>query len=170
MSNTSGNQNSFIAKYNSSGTCQWVRGFTSDDENRVYHIAADKQGNAFVSGRFSGKITFTNIEETAIGTHDAYLVKYNQTGAIVWYQLLTGKGETHCTKVSLDGNSNVYVGGYFSNYLKMGSDSSFALGETDLFVAKLDSTGLKNWLYHKGSDKSETLNGLVALLNGDCLL
>lgn len=99
LSNTSGNQNSFIAKYNSRGTCQWVRGFTSDDENRVYHIAADKQGNAFVSGRFSGKTTFTNIEETAIGTHDAYLVKYNQTGAIVWYQLLTGKGETHCTKV-----------------------------------------------------------------------
>lgn len=158
--NQSGYNTSFIAKYNNLGVCQWVKGIESDFENYGYAVTADNSGNAYLTGKYSGKAVFSNLEETAQGSFDTYLIKYSGSGSVLWYKLFGNQGESQSSVVSLDNDNNVYIGGIFNNSYIFGTDTITTNGDFDFFVAKMNSSGQEDWIYTKGSSKADYLNGL----------
>ena len=75
--------NACIVKYDSSGNVLWANkaGGTSE----VLDISTDHLGNVYMTGNFSSpSITFGSITLIRKGTNDAFVVKYNSSGNVMW--------------------------------------------------------------------------------------
>jgi hypothetical protein len=143
---STGTQDIFIAKFNSSGTFQWVNqigasGVTASGNG----IAIDSSGNLYIVGSTNG-----NIGGTQKGTQDIAIVKYNSSGAFQWVQQIGVAGATTLGQgVTVDSTNNVVVTG--STTGSLGGTQSGQHGSTDLVIASLNSSGTSNWLNQLGA-------------------
>jgi len=145
----------FITKFNSSGVKQWVKqlgsttmGSAASGYDHTTGITLDSSGNIYVSGSSRG-----NLGETNGGNEDAFVVKFNSSGVKQWISQLgsttmgsASAGDDQANGISVDSSGNVYIAG-----TTMGS-----LGETnalysDAFIAKFNSSGIKQWVSQLGA-------------------
>ena len=96
--------------------------------------AIDSQGNTYVVGTTSASINGGVLQ----GTQDAYLTKYDSTGAVVWQRMIGDTGSTQGTAVAVDTNGNVVVAGKTNGDLTGGTTGN---GGYNTFVTKYDSSG-----------------------------
>jgi hypothetical protein len=146
----------FLAKYNSTGTVQWVQqsyGGYPGEEDGVYGtgLAVDGAGNCYVVGvaENNATITFgtTNLTSTNTDDYNIFLVKYNNAGALQWAQLMGGSGNPYATKVAVDAAGNVYERGEFQINLTIGlSNLVSAVSGKNMFIAKFNNSGALTWV------------------------
>ena len=76
-----GENDIFIAKYDSIGNFQWVQkaGGTSVDYGNG--ICTDNVGNSYITGSFNGTATFGTLQVTGGGI---FIAKYNANGNCIW--------------------------------------------------------------------------------------
>src|SRR5579862_2159587 len=124
-------ENVFIAKFNNSGALIWVQVPTggNGDEGGV---AVDSTGNVYISGSFSIPLNFGGITLTNAGSLDAFVAKYNSSGAIQWAQRAGNTNLNFYWDVALDGLGNVYAGGALNS---------------ETAVAKYSPVGTLQWIY-----------------------
>jgi len=119
-------------------------GIGNDD---VYALVTDNQGNQYITGSFSGTITFGAISITSnVGT-DLYVAKIDRTGNYLWVVSPGGTDFERGRGIAVDEDSNVYITGSFLGIASFGTTSliSSGLSYTDMFVSKLDTNG--NWIW-----------------------
>jgi hypothetical protein len=99
FTNSVGDIDIIVAKYDSSGVIQWQRRTaTSSTSQFAYDIAADSSGNVYVVG----------ISDS----YDFQIVKYNSSGVFQWQRALTfGSVSIYGESVTVD-NNGLYVCGY----------------------------------------------------------
>jgi hypothetical protein len=108
--------------------------------------AVDAAGNVYIAGSFSGSATFGQQTVTSAGGSDVYVSKLDPTGAWLWTRQAGGASSDASNRVTVDGDGNVFVAGYFFQTATFGSTTLTASGSlADTFVAKLDAAG--NWLW-----------------------
>ena len=88
---TSGIDDIFVAKYNSNGTLAWARGIGSTNSDIGSAISVDGSGSAYVTGRFTGTVTFgsgepnqTQLTSASASFYDIFVAKYNGNGTLAW--------------------------------------------------------------------------------------
>ncbi|MGO9203492.1 MAG: hypothetical protein ACLQM8_23465 [Limisphaerales bacterium] len=155
---TSSSQVFFLAKYNNAGTVQWVKRGVGDQAVYGTALAVDSAGNSYALAfaHNSDTITFGSINVSTptnfSGNFDTstILLKYDNTGAVQWENVMGGYGETLANDVAVDAAGNVYVSGYFkfngnimigTNNLVLSSGSS-----QNSFVAKFNNSGALTWV------------------------
>jgi hypothetical protein len=131
MSNPSATSaETFIVKYNSSGTAQWVSrvGFAQSQEIPV--VATDLSGNVFISGRNDTtyvrfytagtpdatstiSLSTAGNMSTISGTDDIYLAKYNSSGIFQWATVIGSTGIEDNPEICTDPFGNVYIAGEY---------------------------------------------------------
>jgi len=118
----------FVAKYNSSGTLQWLRTLSSDEEVRMDSVAIDAAGNVIVAGvyKFSGADAY------------AHITKYNSSGTLQWQKYISDISGTFATSLGApaivcDSSSNIYF------YVSLDSTTDY-----DYYI-KLNSSGAMQW-------------------------
>ena len=101
-----GSTDAFLTKYDAAGTLLWTRqlGSTVNDDGR--NIYADGAGNVYISGFTSGSLQGTNV-----GLTDAFVSKYNSTGALQWTRQLGTTSTDYSYGVTADAIGNVYISG-----------------------------------------------------------
>lgn len=75
-----GNNDAFVAKYDSSGNIQWVTPIRGTGDERGYSLALDNTGNIYCTGfGSSGTVSFGNNRTTTgnAGGQDIFLAKFN---------------------------------------------------------------------------------------------
>ncbi|HEX8529657.1 MAG TPA: hypothetical protein VF646_06525, partial [Cytophagales bacterium] len=109
----------FVARYDLAGDLKWANraGGTSDDYG--YGIDASSAQEVFLTGSFTGTMKFTipglnlSYSVTSSGATDAFLMKFNANGYLVFGQKLGGAGYDFGTAVAQDNNGDIYLtGGY----------------------------------------------------------
>lgn len=143
----SGDENMFIAKYDSLGTILWSKSSTGNNLAEATTISNDMNGNSYVGGFFDGnsnaKISFDTFTLTGLFAADIFLTKYNSSGTVLWSKAFLGNSDEMINSVSADSNGNVYATGYFhSTILVIDKDS---IKNASMFVAKCDSSGKVIW-------------------------
>ncbi|NLO20003.1 MAG: hypothetical protein GX121_09080 [Ignavibacteria bacterium] len=145
----SGDLDGYIAKYNSSGVCQWAEKIAGTNYDYVNSISIDESGNVYVAGDFaSTTITFNNgIILANSGDLDGYIAKYNSSGVCQWAEKIAGSYNDYAYSISTDVGGNVYVSGRFwSPTLTFNNGIILAnSGDLDGYIAKYNSSGVCQW-------------------------
>ncbi|MEM7479611.1 MAG: hypothetical protein AAF481_00435 [Acidobacteriota bacterium] len=142
-------------------------GSADDDDARV--IKTDDRGNVYVAGVYQNTITLpgSSSDDATIGAQgltDLYVAKYSADGELLWVATAGGSSVDEVNGIAIDGGENVYVTGYFVSEIQfrnqqlatislppVGFDGDDYEGfeivdsRSDLFVAKLDSSGDWEW-------------------------
>jgi uncharacterized delta-60 repeat protein len=114
-------------KYDSSGHQLWVERYGGLGEDRAGAIAADDEGNVYVTGYSAGSGT----------SCDCLTMKYRAGGDTAWVRTYNGSANDwdECTAIAVDDSGNVYVTGF-----------TVGLGTyRDYVTIKYDSTGEELW-------------------------
>jgi hypothetical protein len=117
--------------------------------------AADASGNVYVTGYFSGEVSFGSTTLTSRGYSDIYIAKYNLASAnFVWAQQAGGDGDDSPFAIAVS-DAGIYITGSFDHIADFGSKRLTSAGNTDVFVAKLTDTGNFAWVQQVGGSGDE---------------
>ncbi|MCC5608895.1 SBBP repeat-containing protein [Nostoc sp. CHAB 5834] len=133
-----GNNDAFITKLDSSGNFLWAKNL-SDDRGRG--IIVDETGNAYFTGYFSDSAIFGSTTFSSAGNADAFVAKLNNNGNTLWARNLGGTESDEGYGIVADEVGNIYVSGIFSGTGTFGNTTLSSTGDSDTFIAKLDSNG-----------------------------
>lgn len=169
-----GSQDAFTAKYGSDGALQWVRaGGSSGNSDRANAVAADAQGNVYVTGQFSGSAVFgTEVINSAGASADVFTAKYSPDGDLLWVRSGSGPSAARGLGITVDGQGAAYVCGTFSGNITFENAYNTTILNA-LFVVKYNPDGSEAWMrYAGGSEQSIaydiTSDGNRVYLVGDC--
>ena len=131
-----GEEDAYVAKYNSNGSHQWTRQLGTNVADGGTDVSADGLGNVYISGYTRGGLGGPNPD----GSYDAFVAKYGSDGSLKWTRQLvdTTWGEA----VAADGVGNVYISG-------------FNRQTYNAFVAKYDANGSLLWTRQFGTSSDE---------------
>lgn len=143
--NSYGNHDIFVAKYNPSGSIQWVRkaGGTAGDVGHA--ISSDRYGNVYVTGEMQGYCTFGNLTIQAGQANDIFIAKYDTYGNALWVRKAGGYDSDKGLGVA-DKYGNVYLTGFFQASATFGPYVLNSSGGKDIFLAKYDTNGNLLWV------------------------
>jgi len=135
----------------------WARTWGGGGSDFGYSVDTDSSGNIYATGFFQGTVNFnpdptgTADQHTSKGVEDVFLCKYNPDGVLLWTKTWGGGSQDVPRAVALDSSGNAYVAGYFEGTCNFNPEPGTpvnrnALGGTDVFVSKLNSSGQFQWV------------------------
>lgn len=128
---------SWIAKYDSGGTQQWLTPIDTPFFNENYDVAVDAAGNSYAVGWTQGLIEESDPSRDLL-KYDVWISKQNTDGQIEWIQQLgsADQGLEFAWGVDTDSQGNIYVTGWTTGALGT-RDEEFEKSESyDVFLAK----------------------------------
>ncbi len=130
----------FLVKLNSSGAIQWhtFTGGASEGDG----VVLDASGNPYISG-YSNFSWGSPVNPITAASVDAFAAKYNSSGALQWNTFLGGPGFDTGFNLTADPAGNLYVMG--NSAAAWGSPVNPYTGAVDAYVAKLNSSGVRQW-------------------------
>ena len=166
--------NIYLVKYDAAGNVLWAKNLGGINNDLVAGISTDVNGNIYVTGNFTGdSLSIDNVTVQHIGSNDAFVVKINSSGTVVWISNVGSPYIDEATAVCADASGNVFMAGYFNgNYLYAGSLSNLITSpySNNIFLTKYDSSGNKLWLKYSGgngTNGNNTPTGLSADPSGN---
>ncbi len=149
----------FLVKYNSSGEKQWTRQMGTDSDDRATGVATDSSGNIYVTGFTEGDLD----GNANAGESDIFLAKFDSSGKREWTRLMgTDKNDSAAGAVT-DSSGNIYITGYTEG----GLDGNTYAGYFDIFLAKYNSSGEKQWTRQMGTDSNDLARGVATDSSGN---
>ena len=173
----------FVIRLNSAGTLVKYATFVGGWHAQIVHrgLAVDAAGNAVLVGQtFSPDFPTTAGAFDRVGVNkDAFVVRLNPTGGLIFSTFLGGSGEDDASAVAYDPAGNIIVGGTTASRDFPTTASAFdptyntpnaaadGGAEGDMFIARLtpDGTALTYGTF-LGGPQSDVLEDLVVDANG----
>jgi hypothetical protein len=123
----------FINKYNTTGDWIWSNKWGDDNNpSSAWSITSDNIGNIICVGNFRGTVDFDPgpgvMEYTSNGRLDIYISKFDTTGNIQWTVVNGTSKDDSARAVAVDSSANIYIAGYYWNYLDDSKDIYFSKG------------------------------------------
>ncbi|MCP4130001.1 MAG: hypothetical protein GY754_03185 [bacterium] len=154
-----GQSDVFLVKYNSLGEKQWTRQMGTDRSDSPKGVSTDSYGNIYVVGSTGGDLD----GNTNAGCTDFFLVKYNSSGEKQWTRQLGTVLNEFANGVSINSSGNIYVAGRTGRAL----DGNTWAGKDDMFLAKYNSSGEKQWTRQLGTELHDQAHGVATDNSGN---
>jgi len=166
----------FIVKFNSSGVRQWGTYYGGSTTDYGRGIICDVYGNVLITGETnstSGIATSGSHQITCGGSSDAFIVKFNSSGIRLWGTYYGGSSADAGYGVSCDASGNVLISGPTSSVLGIASSGAYQStngGNSDAFVAKFNSNGVRQWGTYFGGSNSDYARGITCDGSGNVFI
>jgi hypothetical protein len=170
-SRNSGNQDAFLAKFNSSDSLQWATYYGGSNNDNGTAVCTDSIGNPYMAGltySFSGIATsgaYQDSNASPLGNRDAFLAKFNSDGKRQWGTYYGGYDMDEAKAISADRSGNVYITGNTASTSGIATSSAFQTdigGSNDAFLARFNSTGKLSWATYYGESGYDNAYGVSA--------
>jgi hypothetical protein len=156
----------YLIKYNANGTKLWGTLYGGAGDENYLSVSVDGSGNIFISG---GTNSTTGIasgghQNTNGGGSDAFLVKFNPNGVRLWGTYYGGNSNSELAFCSTaDSNGNIYLGGRTSSTtgIAISGHQNTLAGQTDGFLVKFNSNGVRQWGSYYGGTGGESIYDLA---------
>ena len=129
--------NLFIVKFDGAGNHIWSQNFQGTSEDTSWDIVVDSAGNVVLTGQFFGTLDFGNNPMTAVGGLDLFIAKFDGAGNHIWSRNFQGTASEQGRGIAVDSAGDVLLTGCFTGTLDFGNNPMTAVGNFDLFIAKL---------------------------------
>ncbi len=134
---TAGAADAYIAKYDTAGNFVWVLTGGGSGSDYCYDVSFDHSGNIIGAGGFSATANFGSEILTSAGNEDLFFMKVDPLKNILWIKQAGGPELDRIGGIALDIGDNIITTGYYSTWIKIGSDSLVSNGAQEVFVSKL---------------------------------
>ncbi len=175
----SGHQNSlgggandaFIVKFDSNGVRQWGTYYGGTGTDAFHGCAVDPAGNVYMAGETNStsNIAHNAHQSSLAGFADAFLVKLNSSGVLQWGTYYGGGATDYGYDCAADASGNVYLAGQTlssGGIAATGHQNSIA-GNSEAFLAKFNSNGVRQWGTYYGGASSDLANSCAVDASGN---
>lgn len=157
----SGNTDAFVAKFNSAGIRQWGTYMGGSSLDRGTACVVNNGSTEVYAVGFTMSsgfpITASAHQTVLTGGQDAFIAKFNGSGAIQWCTFYGGTGTEEGYACSLDNSSNIYLSGMTTTTVgtlvaTAGAHQTSIGSSIDAFLVKFSSAGVRQWgTYYGGA-------------------
>ena len=157
----SGFYDAMLVKFNSNGIRLWATYFGgSNNDDFANACAVDISNNIYIAGHTSSTnlITTGGHQNTFGGTTDAFLVKFNPSGTLVWSTFYGGSLSDKGMGCASDALGNIYLTGETSsttNISTVGAHQTAKGSVSDGFLVKFNSSGVRQWATYYGGNGND---------------
>ena len=148
-----GSQDFFLMKFNSAGNKQWTKQFGTSKWDQCNGVITDPDGNIYLTG---GVLLGGLYGNTNIGLSDAFLMKCDPDGDILWTKQF-GSAATDVGLCLAVCNGYIYATGNTTG----GMDGNSNSGSNDFYLAKYNSSGNQQWIKQFGTANSDDCGSVV---------
>ena len=153
---SSGGQDAFLRKYDSSGNIQWTSQFGSTGNDSAKGVTANG-GAVYVVGIAGATLP----GQSPIGAQDAFIKKYDVGGSALWTRQFGTFSADSALSVAADPTGS-YVAGQVGDALPLQS----SVGGSDAYVRKYDPDGNERWTKEFGSVSSDVADAIAVDATG----
>lgn len=149
-----------VWKRESSGAAVWT--FLDGHANSFFRdVVVDENGNVYVVG------VYDNVTDST--GNDAYFIKLDSDGTLVWQITLGGPGVDDGQSILLSTSGQLYVTGTTTSLIFEGQSNA---GNTDVFVTHIDVDGAVGWtaLLGDSSANRSDLGGIAEAPTGELVV
>ena len=143
---SSGSEDIFVAKINSSGTWQWARKAGGPGLDEGFAIAIDGSGRISVAGFFHGTAAFGGTSLTSAGDEDIFAGRMSSNGVWQWAKRAGGVDTDWGLGIAVDQKSYMHLTGCFRQTADFGPYTLNGAGvyeRPDIFVARITALPLQ---------------------------
>ncbi|MBW6514298.1 MAG: T9SS type A sorting domain-containing protein, partial [Candidatus Syntrophosphaera sp.] len=158
----------FAACLDSSGNWLWARRAGGINNDEAKGVAADADGNCYITGRLSGSGDFGATTLYSAGNDDIFVAKLNEAGNWLWAERAGGTENDCGYAVAVDNDGNCLVTGEFQGSADFGKIDLASSAYHDICVAKLHPDGNWIWAVSAGGSGSDWGSGICADPDGNC--
>lgn len=163
--------NGFVVKLTSNGNFVWKTKMNGIGFSESTAVDTDAPGNVYTTGWFSGTTAFGATSLTSQDAIDAFVMKQNSMGNIIWVKQFKGNGNQAGTGIAVDETGNVFSTGAFEETTDFdpgaGTQNLFGIsGSEDIYLSKLDSAGNYVWAKRMGGFGADFGIGIAVDSNG----
>jgi hypothetical protein len=160
---SSGSNDVFIQKMDSSGNFLWAKTFGGVNDDRGYSICVDDLGNVYTIGFFQLTVDFdpgpgiTSV--TSHGSLDVFIQKMDALGNFLWVKSFNGTSADFGFSIRVDSAGNIFTTGSFSGTIDFDPGTGEVIlttnGGRDGFIHKMDNSGNFIWVSTFGSNDDD---------------
>ncbi len=155
-----GDNDIWIAKYDSNGNFLWVRTAGSGGRDEAKGIKCDDNGNVYITGLYKNGCKFGSQYLYAPGSYmQCFIAKYSPSGNLQWVKTGGGSWDDIGWGITyMDGL--LYIAGEFNGTSSFSGKSIYTTGRADIFVACYDQGGNILWINKAGGKSADRARGI----------
>lgn len=154
--------NYYVIRMRQNGDINWhmyINNFVNNTSFPVKDIHVDSKNNFYIAGNFEYRANLYDVTNTAVNFNSpgvgmkSYLVKYDKSGKILWYNLfrqknfpdgvgLLGISENINNGVTISGSASAHA---IAPVLQVVKQDTLEVKIPNLFIMDFDSSGNYNW-------------------------
>jgi gliding motility-associated-like protein len=157
----------FICKISPTGAVEWLKSGAASDEDRGNDLSVSLDGNVYVTGFFSGDITFSQTYVNDV-ENVGFVLKLDSDGNEIWMQLIAA-GFLLCEDIECTSDNGFLLSGNYSGQMLIVESTSVtfdAVYDYNLFVLKFNSASTLLWFSDDGSDNPMNAKAMALDING----
>lgn len=172
---SNGNNDAFVAKFDESGNFIWVKTFGGPGSDGGESICFDNDGNVYTTGYFSQNIDIDpgtgTMNISSVGPNDCFIQKLDADGNFVWAKSFGSIQHEVVMQSTQDSYGNIYTLGYYQGTGDFdpnpGISNLSSLGNTDVFIQKLDTAGNFIWAKSIGGTSYDNSSSITCDNSGN---
>lgn len=159
---SSGGSDIYVARFTPQAQAVWSQKAGGSGDDRATAITLSAAGDVYVTGWFSGTVTFGFQQLVSAGGRDIFVAKYNSDGALQWVKRAGSANDDYAEGIAVNGN-NVFISGSFTDSTRFGNLAMMRnVGRTDIFIASYTLAGAEVWSQQGGSTGLAYARSIVA--------
>lgn len=180
LASVAANTDVFVSKLDANGNYLWASAISGTSTQTAADLDLGVAGNTvYVFGNYAGVTDFDPGVGTATltdaGGSDLFLCALTATvGSYLWCAGTGTNAVETAYRASVDGFGNIYMTGSFRNTVDFdpgaGVNNLASVGNTDIFVEELSSTGSFIWAGSMGGTANDEGRGIAAYASGLCFV
>jgi len=135
-----GNNDSFVARYDSSGNQTWIKQIQTLATNQANTVSVDASGNVYIGGAVSGGVV--GAGQTSLGGGDAYLAKFDSKGKLLAEQQFGTSGADSVAATATASDGSLYVASVQSGHAILAKYAGGDVTSAPVWTEDLGSLGV----------------------------
>ncbi|WP_231367674.1 T9SS type B sorting domain-containing protein [Gillisia sp. JM1] len=155
----------WILKIDESGDIKWQKTIGGNNGDNLSSLKPTTNGNYIVGGTSGSNISSEKSENSVCNSVDAWVLKLDKNGNVLWQKTLGGDSTDWESYVS-ETNDNGFIVGISTSSNTSGNKSEDNPGERNFWLVKLNSEGTIEWDKTIGGTETDQLNSVLAASDG----
>ncbi|MEM6263510.1 MAG: T9SS type A sorting domain-containing protein [Bacteroidota bacterium] len=160
----------FLARYDSSGSQLWGRGWGGNGLDQLRDLASTPSGKCYVAGDFGSSFIWGPDTIAATG-RNFFLAAADSNGSPLWAIAGGGESSELGRSISIADSGKIYLTGSFnSDTFRVAGNEFIGTGNREMYLAHFDTSGKFLWLRQSTSTGQCAAQDVVATPDGGALV